>query len=181
VANLKAHLKKLAPQTLCLFTEENYKQYFTRTIFTGAVTKVSKLVVDQWAVLLGDAAHSAFPATGEGINSALEDCSVLNNSLQTGANLGECLQNFEKNRLEDANALSDIAYGTVFQNFKSAFQMIFLNVFKRFFGPSKEDYLFGTISKDTKRYSEVVNIWKQQTAYIGGPNIPKPIINDPIK
>jgi len=172
VANLKAHLKKLDPKTLSLFTEENYKQYFTRTIFSGAVTKVSKLVIDKWAVLLGDAAHSAFPATGEGINSALEDCSVLNQSLQSGSDLGECLETFEKNRLEDANALSDIAYGAVMQNFKSGFQMIFLSLFKKFVGPSKEDYLFGTISKNTKRYSEIVNIWKQQTALIGGPNIP---------
>ena len=61
-------------------TRDEMKRFFGRSIFTGAVTKVSKLCIDKWALLLGDAVHSAIPATGECINSAMEDCLVLQNS-----------------------------------------------------------------------------------------------------
>lgn len=62
---LKAHLKKQCPVMLPLFSDEELAQYFTRRTFTGSVTHVSKLLVDNWAILLGDAAHSPIPATGE--------------------------------------------------------------------------------------------------------------------
>lgn len=76
-------------------------------------------------------------------------------------------------RLPDANALSDMAYSTSNPTFKSSFQMLCLSAFKRFTGPSKEDLLFGTDSREIKRYSEVAKIWQNQTSWLGGPNIPK--------
>ena len=171
---LEKYVKKVAPITANLFTRDEYKRYFSRSIFTGSVTKVSKLVIDKWAVLIGDSAHSAFPATGEGINSALEDGSILQKCLQSNTNnLEESLVEFEKSRLEDANALSDMAYGAVNQNFKGSIQMIFLGLFKRFIGPSKEELLFGKSSNIIQKYSDVVKIWKHQTRCLGGPNIPK--------
>ena len=68
VNELEKYLKKMAPEAHKLFTRDEFARFFTRSIFTGSVTKVSRLVSDNWAVLIGDAAHSAFPATGEGIN-----------------------------------------------------------------------------------------------------------------
>jgi hypothetical protein len=51
----------MTPPAADLFPEEEYTKFFSRPIFTGAVTKVSKLVVADWAVLIGDAAHSTIP------------------------------------------------------------------------------------------------------------------------
>ena len=133
---------------------------------------MNKLLVEDWAVVLGDAAHSAFPGTGEGINSALEDCFVLNTSLASGKPLVEALRDFNETRLPDANALSDMAYSTAMPSFKTSLQLIFLSTFKRFVGPSKDDMLFGTDSGVIKRYSDVAKHWKQQTSWLGGPNVP---------
>ena len=87
INELEKYVKKVAPITANLFTRDEYRRYFSRSIFTGSVTKVSKLVINKWAVLVGDSAHSAFPATGEGINSALEDGSILQKCLQSNAHI----------------------------------------------------------------------------------------------
>lgn len=176
VDELMAYVKKKSPTAYPLFTRDEYRAYFNRNIFSGAVTKVSQLFVEDWAVLLGDAAHSAFPGTGEGINSALEDCFVLQTSLEkadsSGKSLVEALHDFNETRLPDANALSDMAYSTANPSFKSSLQLVFLSTFKRFLGPSKEDMLFGTDSNVIKRYSDVAKHWKEQTSWLGGPNVP---------
>jgi len=102
----------------------------------------------------------------------LEDGYVLQKSLETSKTLEDGLIEFENKRLVDANALSDMAYGAINQNLKSSIQMIFLNVFKSYLGPSKEDLLFGKQSDRISRYSEAVELWKRQTRFLGGPNIP---------
>lgn len=102
----------------------------------------------------------------------MEDGSILQKSLETAETLEDGLVGFEKERLADANALSDMAYGAINQNFKSSVQMIFLGLFKSIVGPTKEDLLFGKQSVTISRYSEAVELWKQQTRYLGGPNIP---------
>jgi kynurenine 3-monooxygenase len=83
-AELEKYVHKLAPSAAALITRDGYKRFFSRRIFSGAVTKVSKIGAAYWAALIGDAAHSPIPATGEGINSALEDCSVLQDCLGSG-------------------------------------------------------------------------------------------------
>jgi kynurenine 3-monooxygenase len=175
VEQLKKYLQKRTPQALNLFSDDEYRKYFSRNIFQGAVTKVSKILINDWALLLGDAAHSTIPATGEGINSALEDCLILDNTLKSYENLEKALINFEKNRLEDVHALSDMAYGAVNSGLKEVFQNILLAPFKKInlVGPSKEDLMFGRDSASLKRYSEILKSWKQQTMLIGGPTVPK--------
>ncbi|KAI9022438.1 hypothetical protein DFJ74DRAFT_669476 [Hyaloraphidium curvatum] len=59
------------------FSDEELRAFFTRRIFTGALTHVSWPASGGHTVLLGDAAHGLFPATGEGVNSALDDVAVL--------------------------------------------------------------------------------------------------------
>eukprot|EP00906_Rhabdomonas_costata_P020097 RCo029211 len=67
VAKLKAYISKLARVVLPMLEEEEFVRYFSRRIFTGAVTRVTGLgVANSWAILMGDAAHSVYPATGEG-------------------------------------------------------------------------------------------------------------------
>ena len=173
IAELEKYVKKVAPIAADLFSREEYCRYFSRNIFTGSVIKVSQLVIDKWAVLIGDSAHSAYPATGEGINSAIEDAYILQECLKSNEHLEDALNEFDNVRLEDANALSDMAYGTVNPTFKGGIQMMFLGCFKRCLGPSKEDLLFGKSSQIIQKYSDVVKIWKHQTRFLGGPNIPK--------
>ena len=98
---------------------------------------------------------------------------MLQRSLESAKTLEDGLIEFENERLVDANALSDMAYGAINQNFKSSIQMIFLNIFKSYLGPSKEDLLFGKQSGTISRYSEAVELWKHQTRFLGGPNIPR--------
>jgi kynurenine 3-monooxygenase len=132
------------------------------------------LVVGDWAVLLGDAAHSPVPDTGEGINSSLEDCAILQDCLASCDSLAASLKAYEDRRLEDAHALSALAYGAVHGGFKDTFQMSVLSLMSKFglVGPCKEDYLFGKHAADVKRYSEMVQIWKKQTAFLFGPTLP---------
>lgn len=174
VNELHKYLKKLAPPAAELITHDEFKRFFKRRIFQGAVTKVSKLVVDNWAVLIGDAAHSPIPASGEGINSALEDCCVLQDCMINAKSIEECLVAFENKRLEDVHALTAIAYSAAFGGFKNAFQMSVLSMLKKIglVGPSKEDLLFGKDSANVKRYSEAFKIWKEQTALLFGPTLP---------
>lgn len=107
------------------------------------------------------------------LSSALEDGYVLQTCLESNGSLEDGLVMFESKRLADANALSDMAYGAINPSFKSAVQMIFLGLFKRCLGPSKEDILFGRQSTTISRYTEAVKLWRRQTRFLGGPNIPK--------
>jgi kynurenine 3-monooxygenase len=174
VKSLRAYIKKLAPSAEKLFSDEELRDYFSRAVFGGAVIKVSKLNIHNWALLLGDAAHSTIPATGEGINSALEDCYVLQKCLQSNKNLADSLIEYEKERLVDVNALSDIAYSLARPNFKSSIQMIAFSSLKKckLMGPSREDLMFGKNSSVIQRYSTIYKIWLNQAKWFGGANIP---------
>jgi kynurenine 3-monooxygenase len=174
VKSLRDYIKKLAPPAEKLFSDDELRKYFSRQVFQGAVTKVSKLLVDNWALLLGDAAHSTFPGTGEGINSALEDCYVLQKKLRQSSNIQTGLIEYEKERLSDVNALSDIAYSVARSDFKTGFQLFAMSTLRKFnlMGPSKEDLMYGKFSSEIKRYSDIFKTWVQQTKWLGGPNIP---------
>jgi hypothetical protein len=66
VFKLKAYLNERAPRMLAILDDDDYRKFFTRSTFTGAVTKCNRYNVDEFLVLLGDAAHSVIPPTGEG-------------------------------------------------------------------------------------------------------------------
>ena len=174
VESLRSYLKKNSPPAEKLFSDDELRDYFSRAVFSGSVTKVSKLNIDNWALLLGDAAHSAIPATGEGINSALEDCYVLQKCLDSNKNLVDSLIEYNKERLDDVNALSDIAYSLARPNFKSTIQMIAFSTLKKcnLMGPSREDLMFGKNSAVIQRYSTIYKIWLNQAKWFGGANIP---------
>ena len=52
--------------------EEELAEYYTRRTYRGAVVKVNRLNEGEFVCLLGDAAHSVLPPTGEGIKAALK-------------------------------------------------------------------------------------------------------------
>jgi hypothetical protein len=55
--------------------------WFTRRVITGVSGKSSNVQYRNWAVLVGDSAHAMFPASGEGINSGMEDVEMLMRAL----------------------------------------------------------------------------------------------------
>lgn len=77
VAALRRLLEARAPQMAPLFGDDELRRYFGRRTFRGAVVQCSRAHCGEWLVLLGDAAHSVLPPTGEGINSGLEDAAIL--------------------------------------------------------------------------------------------------------
>jgi kynurenine 3-monooxygenase len=80
ISALKAYIKRVAPELLDIFPESNdepYRKYFGKRSFNGSIVEVNALNYEEFCCLLGDAAHSLIPPTGEGINSGLEDAMIL--------------------------------------------------------------------------------------------------------
>lgn len=62
------------------------------------------------AVLLGDACHAVVPFYGQGMNAAFEDCTVLQECLEThGSNWERVFTAYENRRKEHVDALADLA------------------------------------------------------------------------
>ncbi len=61
-------------------------------------------------VLLGDAAHAIVPFYGQGANAAFEDCNALTDALaKHGDDVPAAIAAFESERIENANAIADLA------------------------------------------------------------------------
>lgn len=61
-------------------------------------------------LLLGDAAHAIVPFFGQGMNAGFEDCTLLNDLLDTcQENWAEVLPRFSQMRKPDADAIADLA------------------------------------------------------------------------
>lgn len=195
VRRLKEHVKNNAPMAQHLFSDDEYKAFFNRVTFTGAVTKVSEVFVNNWALIIGDAAHSAIPASGEGVNSSLEDARVLQQALMEHAaevtdksnntkknHIEKAFQTYQKKRLADIHALSEIAYNYANPSSKGQMQSIMLPLFgclvsqsKILKTQSKETLLFGPSTIDNvMRYSDILKEWEKQVKLLGGrPQIPE--------
>ena len=62
------------------------------------------------ALLIGDAAHAIVPFHGQGVNSALEDCTTLDSILDEGPESWEAaFQTLQERRKENTNAIADMA------------------------------------------------------------------------
>lgn len=60
--------------------------------------------------LLGDSAHAVVPFYGQGMNCGFEDCAEFNACLQKyGEDWTKIFQEYEKNRIKNANAIADLA------------------------------------------------------------------------
>ncbi|KAK9820642.1 hypothetical protein WJX81_004134 [Elliptochloris bilobata] len=61
-------------------------------------------------ILLGDSAHAVTSTLGQGCNTALESCAVLNSVLDRTSSIEEAAAAFTAARLPDAHALQDLEY-----------------------------------------------------------------------
>lgn len=107
VAALRDHLARHAPLTVGLLTRDDLRDFFAREPFGGAVVRCPHVQVDEWLVLLGDAAHSVIPPTGEGVNSGLEDAVILAEQLSSDSPTP--LADYEARRMPDLQALGEYA------------------------------------------------------------------------
>jgi flavin-dependent dehydrogenase len=53
------------------YVDRELRRFFARRSYRGAVVTVSRLNQGEFVALLGDAAHSVLPATGEGERSSI--------------------------------------------------------------------------------------------------------------
>lgn len=66
--------------------------------------------IDGRAVLLGDAAHAVVPFHGQGMNAAFEDCVAFMECLEhTDRSWDELFEDFQGRRIDQANAIADMA------------------------------------------------------------------------
>lgn len=108
VAALRRHIELHAPLAAPLLTDADYRAFFGREPFGGAVVRCPRVTVDEWLVLLGDAAHSVIPPTGEGVNSGLEDAALLAEHLASGS--ATPLADYNAARMPDLDALGEYAW-----------------------------------------------------------------------
>lgn len=113
---LQAHVEEHAPLVAPLLAHDDYAAYFGRKPFSGAVVICPRLQFDEWVLLVGDAAHSVLPPTGEGVNSGLEDCFLLTEHAATGS--ATWFAAYEAQRLPDLQALGEYAW-TLRDNIRS--------------------------------------------------------------
>lgn len=72
--------------------------------------KCARWHLDGRALLIGDAAHAIVPFHGQGVNSALEDCTTLDDILDEGSRDWEgVFRTLQERRKEDTNAIADMA------------------------------------------------------------------------
>jgi kynurenine 3-monooxygenase len=108
VQKLREYVEKYASAAAeHLLDEEAYRRFYTNRAFDGVVVKCSSLNPAGWICLIGDAAHAVQPATGEGINSGLEDAAILGAAAESHP--ADPFSTFNEQRLGDAHALHQIA------------------------------------------------------------------------
>mmetsp|Transcript_82482 Transcript_82482/g.237141 ORF Transcript_82482/g.237141 Transcript_82482/m.237141 type:complete len:472 (-) Transcript_82482:21-1436(-) len=155
-----------------LLTEEDYKGFYNCRAFGGLVVKCSCLNPAGWIVIIGDACHAVQPATGEGINSGLEDASIL----------GQCVAEhpddpfaaYDRLHRADAHALQllalqarDKVVASPRQKVSNVMVTIGLGIAKRtgIIEGTIQDFMLGELAKTVgvKSYAELVEMEGRQS------------------
>ena len=120
--------------------------------------------------ILGDASHAIVPFYGQGMNSGLEDCTVLNDLIaEHGDNWGLLLDDFQKNRKPDADAIADLAMRNFVEMRDLTGDSAFLlqkKIEKRFYEkyPDRWIPLYSMVTFTHIRYSVALREGKRQDA-----------------
>lgn len=180
IALLREFLEMNVAPMASSFTDNDLKAYFTKRSFRGAVVEVNKLNHGEWLLLMGDAAHSVLPATGEGINSGLEDTSVfyelLKAKMEGSGDLSNVFQEYNAARFPDTAALTQLAKylnetAETQSSFENAsrlgFRIVESTLKKRGTYPhTHEDYCFGPEARERVPYRVPLGEWMRRKAVL---------------
>jgi kynurenine 3-monooxygenase len=156
-----------------LLDDEAYRGFYSCRAFDGVVVKCSCLNPAGWVCIIGDAAHAVQPATGEGINSGLEDAALLGAAVLE--NPEDPFAAYDARRREDAHALHTLALRArdkvvappPRQQAASIMVTIGLSVAKklRIVEGIAQDYMLGEKARTAgvKGYAELVEMEDRQT------------------
>lgn len=165
---MRAKLKELVPWFYPLLPENEegdaeLRSYFGRRTFRGAIVRTNRLHYQEWIVLLGDAAHSVLPPTGEGLNSGLEDAAVLVHDCVL-VNPENAFAAYNARRFKDVQALLDYAAYLNDDPWFSGERIarLFFLIAEASANPSVTDYLFGTLAVQRKPYNEFISAWNRR-------------------
>jgi len=168
IAALRKTLKELVPTFSALVPETaegdaEVERYFARRTFRGAIVRTSRLHHQEWIVLVGDAAHSVLPPTGEGLNSGLEDVAVLVNECIC-VNPETSFSDYNATRSKDIEALLNYAtYLNEDPDFAGErIARLFFLIAGSINKPATTDYLFGPLSAERKPYHEFLGEWNRR-------------------
>lgn len=108
IAELRAYIEKHSKMAHdYLLDEDAYRRFYDCRSFDGVVVKLSCLNPAGWICIIGDAAHAVQPATGEGINSGLEDAAKLGAAVRDYPE--DPFMAFDAQHRQNAHALQQIA------------------------------------------------------------------------
>lgn len=169
VSALRKFLARMAPKCLSLFPDDSeFERFFARRMFGGSVVSVSALNDGEHTLLMGDACHSVLPPTGEGINSGLEDVSLLSVLLASEGTASSLFAEFNTRRAKDVQALGRIARylneNMVMKGPEAAARLGFMigqSILQSMgvYGPGYEDLTFGPSANEMRPYGEIIDMW----------------------
>ena len=158
------------------FSDEELTSFFHRRGFKSSVVEVNRLNHEEWILLLGDAGHSVIPATGEGINCALEDCSMLYDMMKAKEGVYDTLFNdYNTIRMPDVIGLTSLAKHlagmwrlNIFERASSTTASIAENILKSMgvYHHTYNDYCFGELAVERRPYHIIFGEWGRRKKYL---------------
>lgn len=86
---------------------EDFKNNPTSSLVT---IRCNPWQINNKVLLMGDASHAIVPFYGQGMNSGFEDCTLLDELAdELNEDWTKIIEKFSQNRVEDANAIADLA------------------------------------------------------------------------
>jgi len=170
---LKDYIAEHASIAQDLLDDDSYRGFYEGRAFDGLVIKNSCLNPAGWIAIIGDAAHAVQPATGEGINSGLEDAAVLASAVQQ--NPSDPFTTFDAEHRANAHALQKLALkardlvvpSSTRDRAVGVMVTIGLGVAKKLniIQGTKQDFMLGQLARTqgVKSYAELDEMEERQT------------------
>jgi kynurenine 3-monooxygenase len=173
IQQLKEYVAEHAGIAQDLLDEDSYRGFYEARAFDGLVIKCSCLNPAGWIAIIGDAAHAVQPATGEGINSGLEDAAVLGAAARLHPT--DPFKAFDAEHRANAHALQKLALkardlvvpASTRDRAVGVMTTIGLSVAKklRIIEGTKQDFMLGELAQTqgVKSYAELEEMEQRQT------------------
>ncbi len=112
---LKTFFEKYYP-SLLPHIPHLYEEYFENPVGTLGTIKCYPWQAYAKTLIMGDAAHAIVPFYGQGMNASLEDVRVFDELMDKhGDNWEQLFKEFESKRVDNANAIADLAIDNFYE------------------------------------------------------------------